>query len=127
MGNAIGGGLFADVHGQHAGEKIWPCGEGADGARAQASAAVEQQHQVGHPFGAATDAPVFGMVVREIAGFERRGQRHGLLEKQAEAFAGDGIDRAGSIAYQRYIAAAHGLEAPRRRNATALEVGRTGG
>src|ERR1039457_5006773 len=83
IGKELGGGLFADVHGEHAREEIRLSGKRADPARAQAAALVEQEHEVRQEFGAAADAAVLSLILREIAGSERAGQRHGLLEEEA--------------------------------------------
>src|ERR1700721_794507 len=40
------------------------------------------------------------LVEREVAGCETVGEERGLLEGEAEAFSGDGVDSAGGIAYQ---------------------------
>ena len=100
-----------------------PC-KRAHGAAAQAAAAVQQQHEVGHELRALADAPVLGLVERQVARFERAGQGDGLLEEQAEAFAGDGVHRAGSVAHQRHAAAENGFEAARCGDAAALQRGR---
>src|SRR5271170_2737370 len=44
-----------------------------------------------------------GLVSGEVSRLETLRQHHGLTEGKAEAFAGDGIDSAGSIADQRDI------------------------
>src|SRR5579863_10245948 len=50
-------------------------------------------------------------------------QRDSLPERKAEAFAGDGVDRPGSIADQRGMVAKYSLEAPRCRDSSALRAG----
>ncbi len=55
--------------------------------------------------GTLADAAVRGLIARQVARFQRLAQRCGLLEEQAQAFAGDGVHRAGGVAHQRHAAA----------------------
>jgi len=71
---------------------------------------TQTDQQIGHPAGTARDAPMLPLVTREITAFDSLGQNARLPERQAEAFAGDRVYRAGGIARQCDMAAINRLQ-----------------
>ena len=75
-------------------------GEGADGANLEGGPAVERKHEFAHGEGQLADLTVGPAVGLERAGVDGVGEREGLAKGDGEAFAGDGVGRAGGIAEQ---------------------------
>src|SRR6185312_9821969 len=92
-------------------ENRGPGGEQAHGALPDELAAIELKHGGRHQTGAASEARVLAIVEREVAFRERFGQEFRLAEAEADTFARDGVDGAGSVADERDVAAGDGAQA----------------
>jgi hypothetical protein len=66
--------------------------EGGEGEGAEVGEAVHEEQAAGHDAGRALDAAVGALIEGEVFGVERVGERDGLMEAEAEAGAGDGVD-----------------------------------
>jgi len=92
------------VNAHHAAKKI-SVFESAQDAAAKPGSAIEEQQAASHEIGQPGETPVFALVGAEVAARDGGSQRGGLAEAQAQAFAGDRIDAAGSVTDKGDIAA----------------------
>ena len=83
---------MTDVEMEEIFEKKRAALEGAEGESAEVREAVHEKQAAGHDAGWALDARVRALVGAEVVNMERTGECDGLMEAEAEAGAGDGVD-----------------------------------
>ena len=79
-------------------------GEGAESACAEAGMPVEKEQDAGHAPGQGEQGTVAGFVAGEGASGEGVGEEKRLAEGKGKAFSGDGVDGAGGVADEGYVA-----------------------
>ncbi len=112
------------MHGEHASEDSGIGFQGAHDLLAEGSFPIECEHEARHQHGTPCQRAVLFRVGAEIACGEALGQDLSLAKGKAEAFAGDGIDGARSVAYQSDIVAIDLAQFAGGRDCAALRGGR---
>ena len=100
------------MHGQELSENRRLKGHCAQCRRAEPRETVQREHAGGHPCRTPGETAMRGLIGLEIAAGQCLGERPGLVKRLAQAFARDGIHRAGSIAYQNSSIAIDAAQPP---------------
>ena len=83
---------MADVEMEEIFEEDGATLKGAEGEGAEVGEAVDEEQAAGHDAGGELDVGVGTLIEGEVFDVERSGERDGLMEAEAEAGAGDGVD-----------------------------------
>ena len=118
---------MADVEAKEPFEETGLALEEVEGEVAEAGGSVHEEHGASHEVRAALDGSVGLLVGGEVAAAEGFGQGEGLMEGEAEAFSGDGVDGAGGVADESYVAAGDSMELAVESDGAARGVGGGGG
>jgi hypothetical protein len=111
---------------EEVGEEVGFALEGGEGPGHEGRRTVHQEHGAGHEMGEAMEAGVGALVEGQIFGAESVGQFESLTETEGEAFAGDGVDRAGGVADEGDVAGGDVAETPAHGDGSAGSVAGVG-
>jgi hypothetical protein len=99
-------GPSADVDGEQGFEEFRVSGETCEGSPLERGMPIEGEQQGGHETRSSAQVAVLGLILGEVAGMKSIAESERLVEREAEAFSGDGVDGAGGVADQRRMGVA---------------------
>jgi hypothetical protein len=116
----------ACVYLQEVGEEVGFVLEGGEGSGHEGGGAVHQEEGAGHDVGQAMELCVGALVQVEVFGAEGVCELESLTEAEGKAFAGDGVDGAGGVADEGYVAGGDATETAAHGDGSAGCVAGTG-
>src|SRR5262249_49191494 len=115
---------LTDVGRQKPAEELGICGKRGKSATTEPRAAVHTEKVKAQKGRNAGEATMRLLIEMQTVGLERACESEGLLEAEADAIAGDGVDPTGGVADQGHIVAIHALEAMHGRDRSSFAASR---